>query len=643
MPRDRLIQFAAALVLAGAILAQLLVAPLIESQRSDLQLGYGSEVGETMTADIAVSTIMLGVFRGLAVSYLWYEANQLKEEGKFYSANEKAELITTLQPRYPMVWAFHAWNMSYNISVATHTPEERWDWVRKGIELLRDEGIPKNPNAVRLYRELGWIFFHKIGAYSDDMHWYYKRQLAAEWHGVMGDQPQAMSEQQVLDRMRRVAEAPDYLVELTEEDPAVNELVLRLDEIGFKPDFDLLQRINMVITFMGTEEAAMLGLGERQFASDRDRRLMALYQQEEFRQAFEKLIAHIRKRVLVDRYHMKPDFMFKLMKPEAEGGYDFGPIDWRHSSAHSMYWSALGIEIAMRLREKDRIDQINTDRQVIHSAQQLMRTGRVIFNPITGTVDFAPDARFVRVYERAVDAAKERIESGEFGAGTKTSLDSGHQNLLLQAMRFAYLYGDVDEAQRLYDKVRRLYGDKRHNRERFRQPLAKLVQDEIQENFATMDDAAAFVDAMLARAFSQGLATGNMSAYARFTEFASQAHEKYHKERTINPTAVQNRMFLRPMKETAINRFGIMIQSPQIPILQRLRAWRNMPDDLRRPIYAQPGLLPAMTEQLRRFGLDPAKAFAAPEGMDAYLEKQQNKTGDTPQNNRGPQIEVQRN
>jgi hypothetical protein len=66
--------------------------------------------------------IAMGAFRGIFVNWLWMRANDLKEQGKYYEAVDLAKTITRLQPRFPRVWAFHAWNLAYNISVATNTP-----------------------------------------------------------------------------------------------------------------------------------------------------------------------------------------------------------------------------------------------------------------------------------------------------------------------------------------------------------------------------------------------------------------------------------------------------------------------------------------------------------------------------------------
>jgi hypothetical protein len=61
--------------------------------------------------------------------------------------------------------------------------------VKRGVELLRDEGLHYNPNETRLYRDLSWLFQHKIGAYLDDAHMLYKLRWAQEMQGVLGGRP----------------------------------------------------------------------------------------------------------------------------------------------------------------------------------------------------------------------------------------------------------------------------------------------------------------------------------------------------------------------------------------------------------------------------------------------------------------------
>ena len=82
-----------------------------------------------------------------------------------------------------------AWNMAYNISVTTHTPQERWSWVNSGVRLLRNRGIRANPNDMHMHKELAWIFLHKVAGFTDDANQYYKRQFAYEWQNVLGRKP----------------------------------------------------------------------------------------------------------------------------------------------------------------------------------------------------------------------------------------------------------------------------------------------------------------------------------------------------------------------------------------------------------------------------------------------------------------------
>jgi hypothetical protein len=59
--------------------------------------------------------------------------------------------------------------MAYNISVKFKEKEfipDRWRWVERGIELLRDSGLRYNPNDVLIHFQLAQFFQHKMGAES---------------------------------------------------------------------------------------------------------------------------------------------------------------------------------------------------------------------------------------------------------------------------------------------------------------------------------------------------------------------------------------------------------------------------------------------------------------------------------------------
>ena len=135
---------------------------------------------------LAFTTVALGGFRGLISNALWIRANDLQDQDKFFEMSQLADWITKLEPHFAQVWLVQAWNMAYNISVKFKDYPDRWRWVQRGIELLRDEGLKYNPNELLMYRELAWFFQHKMGANLDDAHMYYKQQWVIEMAPVFG-------------------------------------------------------------------------------------------------------------------------------------------------------------------------------------------------------------------------------------------------------------------------------------------------------------------------------------------------------------------------------------------------------------------------------------------------------------------------
>jgi hypothetical protein len=135
---------------------------------------------------LAFTTVALGGFRGLISNYLWIRANDLQLDDKFFEAAQLADWITALEPHFSQVWRFQAWNMAYNISVKFKDAPDRWRWVQRGIELLRDGGLRYNPNDIQIYNELAWFFQHKMGQNLDDANLYYKQQWAREMKPFFG-------------------------------------------------------------------------------------------------------------------------------------------------------------------------------------------------------------------------------------------------------------------------------------------------------------------------------------------------------------------------------------------------------------------------------------------------------------------------
>jgi len=179
--RKFLLLLLAAALLAGAGLTQ----RQLNRQRADLGLTRVEPLKNAPPA-LVFTTVVLGGFRGLIANVLWVRAMELQDQDRYFEMVQLADWITKLQPRIPTVWVVMAWNMSYNISIKFSDPKDRWAWVQRGIELIRDEALKYNPHEVELYRELAWHFQHKLGHNLDDAHLYFKTAWANEMQRLLG-------------------------------------------------------------------------------------------------------------------------------------------------------------------------------------------------------------------------------------------------------------------------------------------------------------------------------------------------------------------------------------------------------------------------------------------------------------------------
>ena len=156
--------------------------------------------------------------------------------------------------------------MAYNVSVLTNTPEERWDWVKAGINLVRNEGLRYNPNDVVLHKELAFWFSHKMDGVSDDAHLHYKREHAKEWHYLLGKPPFEAENRTTW--MKEIADAPESIEEADLLVPGtaalMDELAESLDKTGssfrFNLDQDFMLSIGKWNAVKGSPYATILGL-----------------------------------------------------------------------------------------------------------------------------------------------------------------------------------------------------------------------------------------------------------------------------------------------------------------------------------------------------------------------------------------------
>lgn len=614
MMPGRFVQLAAGATAALCVVGSTLMVGPINHMRTDLGIAQ-----ETRYADAPKYVLLaaaMGTFRGLAADILWYRAEKQKNEGKLFEANTTAGWITTLQPRFGQVWVFQSWNMAYNISVITHTPEERWDWVNKGIKLLRDEGIVYNPDNIAIYRQLGWTFFHKIGQRADDMNQYYKAKLAMEWQEVLGNPTEGATKELALERFKPIADAADDyfaldttgsaprdpLTRLYDQYPSTRALVAQLRRIGYEPDQACMRSIGRISMFQRYGDPRELVGPDGPLLDDRGRRLFELLLDPQNAEAFEHVIAFMQARVLIQDYHMEPKRMYRLMQR-------FGPMDWRHAGSHAIYWGATGVEKAGELKDKTKIDVLNTDRQVIHGLQMLMNAGTLGFDPMTLRIDTTPDPRFIDAYGDAMVEANQRQMDIEWdGSGNTKSFEQGHENFLLRAVLYAYLYGDIDQANRYYKQLRDLYGQKPHNqypRPRYTVPLRDLIAEEIKQDWQMTDQVARpLLESLLIKAFREGLANARYDTFERLVDTARNIEEQLRKDRQydnpIAPTGQGRLIDWNSFEQLLGDTYVKYMRAPNFDLFERAQVYRNSPPTFQAVAY--PRFIDAVRQQLEVMG-----------------------------------------
>ncbi|MFN9991912.1 MAG: hypothetical protein ACK54H_01090 [Phycisphaerales bacterium] len=554
--------------------------------------------------------IAMGAFRGLFVNMLWIRANDMKEEGKFHEAVELASAITKLQPRFPRVGVFHAWNLAYNISVATQTSAERWDWVNQGIRILRDKGIPANPNDMLLHKELSWIFNHKIAGYTDDANGYYKRRFAAEWTVVLGPPPKSGPEMRDRNKaidayanwLQQLVDAPGSVDELVKANPEVGTLLKRLGDEANITDLGmtLLDRYEI---FQCVRTSSRRKLWESDPNFDRQnyfRALGALVEDPAFADAWPPLLNFVRSKVLREKYHMSPSDMVRFTRK-------YGPMDWRHPSAHTVYWAQKGVEGGLsRVDEENKRDYdfINTDRMVAQGVQELFRSGELYFDFLATrtrldapegaeappTWQGMPNVHFAATYGEILEELSSRSwADNRLDRGFRPYVN-GYENFLRDVICFHYRRGERARAEEWRTRLRTMPGRNVHDPGWIAEemlPLDEWVQRELNDRFTSPYVAMAQISGALLSAYASGLLAGDDELFLAQFRYAALAHRFYMEEQlrgnVINRETMRMEQFERNFQLMAANTFFQFLMTLDADDAERV--YNGAPDDLKGWVY----------------------------------------------------------
>lgn len=373
--------------------------PLLDERRTHKWVQ--AEPLENAPPLVVFSTVALGGFSGFVADLLWVRAAQLQMDGQYMELVQLADWITKLQPRFPEGWIYHAWNLSYNVSVMFHSHEDRWRWVRHGIELLRDGALRYNPSHAGLYRELSWLYQHKIGGTTDQAHLFYKFSWAMEMARLFeGRAP----EYEVL------AQTPDTRAALLRV-PDMPHLLNQLHEAGYDPftyEWPTGPRANDLLARLQDHPAG------------------------------DTLLNHVRQRILIDQFNLLPARMQTMETM-------FGPLDWRMPQAHALYWAWSGRPFATGF------DALTIDRMILHNLSDAFRHGRFFHAPDNGLFIPSPN---IDLLPYVLDTFDEAIET--HGADT---MNNAYRHFLHNAVTVLFTHNHIDEAADIFHQLQTRFPD----------------------------------------------------------------------------------------------------------------------------------------------------------------------------------------
>jgi len=169
-----------------ALIAAGLLGPCVRKARPDHGPGVMMVAPRNASPLTVFTTVALGGFRGLAIDVLWARICILQDKGEYVEIAQLADWITKLDPGLPIVWDYHSFNLAYNISAMSSSPQDRWRWISEGLRMLRDEAIVYNPHEAVLYDRLCRIYKHKMVDHMDPGRPYYRDCLAKEMTAILG-------------------------------------------------------------------------------------------------------------------------------------------------------------------------------------------------------------------------------------------------------------------------------------------------------------------------------------------------------------------------------------------------------------------------------------------------------------------------
>ena len=512
-------------LLAGTII--LLFANVFVQERMAEIVKEDKLVDENFAAEgtppvVAVSTMALGGFRGLIADILWIRAGDLQQQGKYYELVQLSDWILKLQPKFAAAAAHMGWNMAYNVSVACKRPEDRWRWVRRGIQLMQD-AVTMNPNDPTVYHELGWIYQHKLGNVLDDAQRYYKETMARQLMFLYGKH------------------YPDW--EAWTASPATEEALREM----FPADHPAW------LAIMEYNQGDMERLfGEFRLNGGLPKELKEKLAPEDAT----VLDYYFRRKWLKKDWNVEPETILAVNRK-------YGDLDWLLPESYAVYWGYVGLGYT------EGRDQLPLTRLVLQSLVATFNYGRMLLPKENEVSDFFLLVPNTGVIDAARELYKEVLKSETY---SHVPFEALYENFLIDSIVTLYTYSQKEAAAKLYQELR----TETKNGNSRTMTLDQFVLNEWEDDLASGDfkqignelEGLLFTSCML-------IGYGDRDAAADHLALAKRVYDSYTRQH-----ADLDRVALPPFSEMKARTARAIIENYPPEIANRLRA--ELEEDLKK-------------------------------------------------------------
>ena len=613
--------FAAGLVILLVISA--LQMPGLTSLRKEHELSE-FDLAETMPAEYAVLTTALGGFRGLLADFLWLRTIQLEKASKHFELVQLYDWVGTLEPRIPEIWLLNSHNLSYNISIAMPNRQDRWLWIQRGLELLRNKGLRYNPKSHEIHLQIAWIYLHKIGGRADDYHWHYKTHLAVDVQETLGTLTPDIKSIAAVDTAKtfeQFIETDQALASLVNKARAIeldlqkaygdlhwnNKALAKEQESAVARHTEALKKIRQFLSerdlprgwdfdkervkklleqfdlFARSDAevselfASVKGLNldvKKSLRGQKSSRSAKLYwstkplnedQQKlvgEYPELVKKIRDFISAKQLTEEWGLDTVRMLKLEE-------EYGTIDWRLADAHAFYWASIANELTTAEHQF-----FETNRVFYFAFVNMFRKGKLFLEPDGADYVYIsePEIRFARALHEHFLKAREKEPLAK----------NAHRDFLEELVYTLSSFNlekdyKVDGVQYRgarwwYKKLGELYGE-----DRFRTSYDDFILLHIATDIrdANRDQTEAIIVGLIRQKFWWMAVGADARAYG-YAKLAKKVWNMWERSRT-DPD--KPRLALKPLKKMESrflnDIFGGTMAAP-FPSLLRERLWERM-------------------------------------------------------------------